>query len=105
MVEAFERALEEIDAGERTRAAADDDEEVVWEYSAPARQGPRPDVPRGLPITQYDHRQLVALARWIQSDTLLRTEDQLIGEMMDELGFKRRGSRIVEALTRAIRDA
>lgn len=39
------------------------------------------------------------------SDTLLRTEDQLLDELMHELGFQRRGPRIVEALTTAIRTA
>ena len=42
------------------------------------------------------------LARWIQSDTLLRTEDDLRREMMEELGFKQMGTRIKRALTRAI---
>lgn len=42
------------------------------------------------------------LARWIQSDTLLRTEDDLRREMMEELGFKQMGTRIKRALTHAI---
>jgi hypothetical protein len=39
------------------------------------------------------------------SDTLLRTEDEVIDEMMTELRFRRRGIRIVAALTQAIRVA
>lgn len=78
---------------------------MVWEYDQPEREGRRPDVRPGGSITDYSHRQLVALAKWIKSDTLLRTEDRMIDEMMDELGFQRRGSRIVEALTKAIRDS
>ena len=42
------------------------------------------------------------LVRWIQSDTLLRTEDELRREMLEELGFKQMGSRIRRALTHAI---
>jgi very-short-patch-repair endonuclease len=65
----------------------------------------RPPVPRYLPIAEYSQQQLVAIARWIESDTHLRTEDQLLEEMMKELGFERRGSRITAALTAAIRVA
>ena len=45
------------------------------------------------------------LARWIESDTLLRTDEDLIREMMSELGFKRSGKRIDNALRKAIKDA
>ena len=43
----------------------------------------------------------MALARWIKRDTLLRTQADLISELAAELGFKRLGRRIVEALTAA----
>jgi hypothetical protein len=39
---------------------------------------------------------------WIESDTLLRTEDQLLAEMMRILGFQRRGSKITATLAAAI---
>ncbi|WP_423917871.1 AAA domain-containing protein [Candidatus Poriferisodalis sp.] len=73
------------------------------------QRAPRPAVPRrgslGYDgITDYRHDQLVALARWIESDTLLRTESDMIAAMMDELGFRRGGSRIVAALEMAIRE-
>lgn len=74
------------------------------------QRAPRPAVPRRgslgyESITDYRHDQLVALARWIESDTLLRTESDLIVAMMDELGFRRSGKRIVAALQVAIREA
>ena len=56
-------------------------------------------------ITDSRHRQLVELARWIGSDTLLRTDEDMIREMVSELGFKRSGKRIADALGIAIRDA
>ena len=56
-------------------------------------------------IIDYSHRQLTELACWIESDTLLRTEDDMLKEMMNELGFKRSGRVIVEVLIRAIRAA
>ena len=53
----------------------------------------------------YPLQQLVQLVRWIESDTLLRTEEDLLWEMMEDLGFRRRGSRITERLKQAIRQA
>ena len=71
---------------------------------APVRSR-RPTVAGGRPIIDYTQRELVDLAGWIMSDTLLRTEDEMLDEMMTELRFKRRGIRIVAALTQAIRVA
>lgn len=111
VLEACERALQSSERRQRdpVRNASEGQSEVPREgpgawASRPTRRRPRPPVPRGEPITAYSHSQLVSLARWIASDTLLRTEDQLITEMMEELGFQRRGKRILAALQRAIRD-
>ncbi|MCD0485986.1 AAA domain-containing protein [Streptacidiphilus sp. ASG 303] len=76
---------------------------------APAEAGPargrRPALVRGQPITAYSERQLVGLIRWIESDTLLRTEEELVREAMQELGFSRMGPRIRAALENAVRTA
>jgi hypothetical protein len=56
----------------------------------------------GLPITAYRQAELVALVRWIESDTLLRTEEEILDEVVRELGFARRGPRIREAVAEAI---
>ena len=68
-------------------------------------RGPRPPVPAGLPIDQYSQQELIAITNWIESDTLLRTEDQVLTEVMRTLGFRRRGSRIVATIQRAIHQA
>ncbi len=68
----------------------------------PTRTLPRPRFVPGLPINQYDPQTLRALAAWIESDTLLRTQDEVVGEMMVELGFKRRGKNVVAALEAAV---
>ena len=70
--------------------------------SGPPPRDPRPNIPPGFPITDYSPRELASLARWILSDTLLRTDEDLMAEMRQELGFKRRGSRIDTALEAAI---
>ena len=71
--------------------------------AAPRRIGERPPVPRGYPIGDYSDGQLVRVARWIRSDGMLRTEEELLDEMMRELGFQRRGKSIVDRLMVAIR--
>ena len=68
----------------------------------PRPRGPRPRIPLGLSIDQYALSDLVQIAAWITSDTLLRTDEQLKAEMREFLGFKRRGRRIDEAFARAI---
>jgi REase_MTES_1575 len=68
---------------------------------SPVRE-PKPAVYRGRPIADYSQAQLRAIVRWIESDTLLRTRDQLVNEVMRELGFHRHGKRIVDAITHAI---
>ncbi len=74
------------------------------------KRGPRPNVPRRgtygyNSITDYRFSQLVRLAKWIESDTLLRTVDELVRELMNELGFKRSGKRIRANLLEAIKRA
>ena len=66
------------------------------------RTGPRPYIRRGDPITSYSQAQLVKLIRWIKSDDIVRTDEELVQEAMIALGLKRRGARIVQALTSAI---
>ena len=56
---------------------------------APVRTGPMPVQP-GWPIDAYSLAQLVALVQWIQSDTLLRTEDELLDAALNTLGFSKR---------------
>lgn len=56
----------------------------------------------GPSITDWRHEDLVALAAWIETDGLLRTGDELQREMMRELGFSRRGSRVALALDAAV---
>jgi hypothetical protein len=56
-------------------------------------------------VDRYSSRELARLAAWIASDGLLRTRDELLAEMMKELGFTRRGTRIVAALEQAIDEA
>jgi hypothetical protein len=104
---AYDEACRELDAPTGPVSGLGHDTEVstpaVSRTPTPVREGRRPVIRAGTPITQYSQDELVGLVRWITSDTLLRTEEQLIDELMGELGYQRRGPRIVEALTAAIR--
>jgi very-short-patch-repair endonuclease len=53
-------------------------------------------------IDEYSMPELVTVIRWIESDTLLRTEDELLGESVQVLGFTRRGSKITATVRNAI---
>ena len=102
--ETWKQAVDALDNDELPPAP-----DVAPSNPSPQR-GPRPRVPRKgtygyNSIADYRRWQLVELARWIESDTLLRTDEDLIREMMSELGFGRSGKRIVGALTMAIQYA
>ena len=104
-LEAWQKAVELADAKDAGPGNVGDDGSLSAETAPRAAQpdrGPRPDIFPGLPITEYSKSELVALAGWVMSDTLLRTDDELLRELRLELGFKRGGSRINAALTEAI---
>lgn len=67
-----------------------------------ARTLPKPWDPDGRDITEYPDFELVKFMRWIMSDGVLSTRNELITIGTKELGYERRGHRIVAALDRAI---
>jgi len=70
--------------------------------SAILKRGPRPTVPVRTSIGEYRESELMQLLSWIASDGWLRTDDQIIDEMIPTLGFSRRGVRIENAVRSAI---
>ncbi len=112
-LEAYRKAVEWADdphcirtnSSEASGATAIDLTPTSTLPTAPQRVGPQPVHGGYGNIKFYKPADLVALIRWIQSDTLLRTEDELIDEAMRCLGFKKRGPRIVESLSAAIERA
>jgi very-short-patch-repair endonuclease len=67
-----------------------------------AQREPRPNVPRRERIDQYSPNELVKLIQWILSDGCLRTDEEIVSEMVRELGFRRRGPRIEARVLEAI---
>ncbi|MFL6438115.1 MAG: AAA domain-containing protein [Terriglobales bacterium] len=63
----------------------------------------RPPIARRESISDYALFELIQLVVWLNSDGQLRTDDQIVSEMVDDLGFTRRGVRIETALRSAIR--
>ena len=63
----------------------------------------RPPVEPGRPIERYSPEQLQSLVRWVLSDGRLATDEEIVAELTRDLGFARRGGKIVAALTDAIR--
>jgi hypothetical protein len=67
-----------------------------------AGRGPRPLLPQRESITGFHPHELHSLVHWIESDGRLRTDDELITELVKELGFQKRGARIEAVLRDAI---
>ncbi len=65
-------------------------------------RAPRPSIRSGLAIGHYEPRDIEAMVRWVVSDGRLLTHDEIVDEVIDALGFSRRGIRIVSAIERAI---
>jgi very-short-patch-repair endonuclease len=70
-------------------------------FTAPQR-GPRPAIPLRTAIADYSQPELAQLLGWIASDGQLRTDEQIIDEMITALGFSRRGKRIESAIQNVI---
>jgi hypothetical protein len=73
-------------------------------HSARGSETPGPPI-RALCQCREGEAQLVRLVEWIESDELVRTEDELVAETMHELGYQRRGARIVRRIEAAISQA
>lgn len=73
------------------------------EKQSTPHRNPQPHVPRRDKIDDYPMYELVAVVHWILSDGLLRTDDQILDAVVQQLGFQKRGRRIVQAVREAIR--
>jgi very-short-patch-repair endonuclease len=70
--------------------------------ATPPTRGRRPPVRKHETIDAYSIREVVSIVEWIKSDGRLRTRDELLEEVIRELGFARRGKKIVDLVMRAI---
>jgi very-short-patch-repair endonuclease len=78
------------------------DDELVEEF-APVRKLAHPGYGNGAPITDYTKGQIDAVIKYILSDDLLRTDDEIVEEASKEIfGFAKTGSRIKKLLLESI---
>ncbi len=68
----------------------------------PKRAGEKPRIRFGAAIDTYTTRELTDVVRWIVSDGLLRTQDDLLRETSRELGYARLGAKIERTLRAVI---
>ncbi|AXI77650.1 hypothetical protein [Peterkaempfera bronchialis] len=95
----------EVAAEPEVESEPDPVAEAAPEAAAKARRPRKPSLTAGRPINAYSATELAALARWIDSDGVERTDDELLRAIMKELGFGRLGPRIKEALSAAVEAA
>jgi very-short-patch-repair endonuclease len=103
-VAAYQAAVADADRADAGEKTIQSDPGPAAEVTPPATRG-RGRCPVRLgraSIVEYAPSELVSLVRWIESDTLLRTEEELLEEAVRVLGFGRKGARIVTALKGAI---
>ncbi|WP_172592297.1 DUF559 domain-containing protein [Subtercola boreus] len=97
-IAAYESALSRSD---EVGPAATGDVSAAWELPIGTRTITRPRFTAGYPIDNYPAALLVQIIRWIRSDHVIRNADDELAMTMTELGFQKRGSKIV----RRIQDA
>jgi very-short-patch-repair endonuclease len=102
ILEAYRRELaRETDEAEEPNTEGDEGPAVVHSTDAPESSQSRkirPPIPREMPITYYARSELTRLANWIRSDGRLRTDDEMVDELMKDLRFQRRSRRIEATL-------
>lgn len=94
-VAAFEEAVERADSQKQAPFA---DVPGAWELPVGQRRGARPAVIPGFPIGDYDTRVLMEIVRWVRSDYVVRSSDDEVAIIMRELGFERRGVKILRRI-------
>src|SRR5207249_1635503 len=72
------------------------------ENDALRQRSARPPIPMWPSIARYSQHELVQLIQWIASDGHLRTDDEIVAEMVSVLGFSRRGVRIDAGIRSAL---
>lgn len=66
------------------------------------RRSPRPKITIGLPLAAYSDDQLDEVVRWIASDGIARSEDEIVEAMREELDVHRRGVQIDAVLRNVV---
>jgi len=101
---AYENAVASVDDSDLTAEASTITTSSVKPDGFPVKlrnRDMRPYVTQRDAITEYSERELMAMIDWIESDGRLRSDEEIIDELLPELGFHRRGARI-EGVLRSV---
>jgi very-short-patch-repair endonuclease len=102
---AYENAVASVDNSKADPEVSAKPQSLTNQSTSPAKpssRGMRPHISRRETITDYPEWELMAMIDWIESDGRLRTDEEIIDELLPELGFQRRGARIEGVLKFAL---
>jgi len=104
LLRAYESAVQHADQVDNGEFASTGASSVHGISTGPrgTQREPRPRIPARSSIVEYTRGELTKYVDWINSDGQLRTDEEIITEMVSLLGFSRRGSRIQSAIRYAI---
>lgn len=94
VVAAYESALK----GSKAIHTKETPEPQEWQTSPTRDEAKRPKIIPGQEITQYSDRHLNELLKYVRSDNQLRTLEEEVEAMFVELGYSKRGQRIMAKL-------
>jgi very-short-patch-repair endonuclease len=103
-VAAFHDAISWADLQDADRPVAPGHVDASEPSPAPLPQpaarsrGPQPFIKRRATIEQYRQSELLKIAEWVASDGFLRTDEELVREILEALPFQRLGNRIRDRL-------
>ena len=102
-VAAYDAAVADADVTATVPVAARPDAPTT-PVAVPQR-GPKPSVTYWTSMQDYSLPELSRLVRWIEADGIVRTDDEIVTELMLHLGRKRRTDQTLAVLAHAIRSA
>lgn len=102
-IEKVLRAFEDAVQQAPNRPFAEEAKVASWTVPDSKRKFAIEPFPKGLPITEYSEQFLRSLLKVIRSDDVLRSHDDEFEILFNELGYQRRGPKIVKVLGRIIR--
>jgi len=72
--------------------------------ATPATRGAKPWVPGDPKIDSVPPQVIRSVIRWVEADGVLRTDDELIAEVAQEMGFRRMGNRIRDRIASLVQE-
>lgn len=103
VLDAYARALEDENSATEEHQAERPVNGMQWEEAVGTRRQPRPRYAMRSTIGEYPSSVIVDMVRYVRSDEVVRSSADELMLVLQELGFERRGPRIVAAIQAAQR--